>query len=202
MEMTQATRALGAVTQRLGIPVELPFRNFTTVETLAPLRRHLDEAKADAGLQIREDLIANLRDPAAIREHLARLQRIGIDQSDPPLAIGTAKELVESTAKTVLHNHVEHLLLECRVIGLTVIVGAGSVAWLPPSLKDQPGFAWLGYIGHSDQRDEFAKVGALPKEARAGLDTIAPRQWLSSDHHGERLMLARTRRPEPGARAA
>jgi hypothetical protein len=104
MEVTQAIRTLGAVTQRLGIPVELPFRNFTTVEALAPLSRHLDEAKANAGLQIREDLIANLRDPAAIREHLARLQRIGIDQSDPPLAIGTAKELVESTAKTVLQE--------------------------------------------------------------------------------------------------
>jgi hypothetical protein len=52
------------------------------------------------GPQIAEILIANLRDPAAIREHLARLQRALND--DPPLAIGTAKELVESTAKTVL----------------------------------------------------------------------------------------------------
>ena len=103
-EMTQAARTLRAVTQRLGIPIELPFRDSTTVETLASLRRHLDEAKANAGLQIREDLITNLRDPAAIREHLARLQRIGIDQSDPALAIGTAKELVENTAKTVLQE--------------------------------------------------------------------------------------------------
>ena len=54
--------------------------------------------------QIAEDLIANLRDPAAIREHLTRLQRLGVAQSDPPLAIGTAKELIESTAKTVLQE--------------------------------------------------------------------------------------------------
>ena len=69
-----------------------------------PLRKHLDEARANAGLQIREDLIANLRDPAAIREHQpgfivsASISRI------LPLAIGTAKELVESTAKTVLQE--------------------------------------------------------------------------------------------------
>ncbi len=78
------------------------------------------------------------------------------------------------------------------MIGLTVIVGAGSVAWLPPSLKNQPGFAWLGFVAHSDQRYEFAKVGALPARPGPGFGTIAPRQWLYTDHHGERLMLART----------
>jgi hypothetical protein len=70
------------------------------VDLFAPLRGRLADLRRRSGLDIREDLIANLRDPAAIREHLGRLQRIA--QFDPPLAIGTAKELVESTAKTVL----------------------------------------------------------------------------------------------------
>ncbi|MDT3441639.1 hypothetical protein [Pseudofrankia sp. BMG5.37] len=38
--------------------------------------------------------------PSAIREHLDRIQRPVID--DPALAIGSAKELIESTAKVVL----------------------------------------------------------------------------------------------------
>jgi hypothetical protein len=128
------------------------------------------------------------------KEQMRRiLDQLGTE-GETILVIDDARKLTDRQAPGLgLGNVVEHLLLECRVIGLTVIVGAGSVAWLPPSLKDQPGFAWLGYTGHPDQRDEFAKVGALPKEARPVLDTIAPRQWLYSDHHGEHLMLARTR---------
>jgi hypothetical protein len=53
-----------------------------------------------AGPTIEEEFIANLRNPVAIREQLARLSSIA--QSDPPAAIGTAKDLIESTAKTVL----------------------------------------------------------------------------------------------------
>ena len=120
-------RALEAVTWRLGVPIKLPFRNFTTFrsywiregasghggwqarrdivdELLDPIREQLTELRRGGHPQIAEDLIANLRDPAAIREHLARLQRLGVAQSDPPLAIGTAKELIESTAKTVLQE--------------------------------------------------------------------------------------------------
>jgi hypothetical protein len=63
-------------------------------------RTHLAEIETYAGSKIAEEAIANLRDATAIREHLARLQRSA--HNDPPLAIGTAKELVESTAKTVL----------------------------------------------------------------------------------------------------
>jgi hypothetical protein len=122
-EMSEISRTFETVTDRLGMPASLPFRNFTTLDTysgrspssksvkmqayrefvidlFASLRRQLADLRRRSGLEIREDLIANLRDPAAIREHLGRLQRTA--QSDPPLAIGTAKELVESTAKTVL----------------------------------------------------------------------------------------------------
>jgi hypothetical protein len=122
-QLTLAIRALEALTRRLGMPLTLPFRNFTSFRThwirqgasghggwqarrdlvdelLQPTRDQLAAFEANADPRINEGLIAQLRDPAAIREHLARLQRIA--EPDPPLAIGTAKELIESTAKTVL----------------------------------------------------------------------------------------------------
>ena len=124
-EVTEASRTLEAVTKRLGIPEDLSFRNFTTLDVYAsrfsssrttsmqsyrqsvldffkPLRSQLAEMEGRGDLEIKERQYANLRDPAAIRELLTRLQRTA--QSDPPLAIGTAKELVESTAKAVLQE--------------------------------------------------------------------------------------------------
>jgi hypothetical protein len=44
--------------------------------------------------------LANLKEPAAILEQLERIRRAMDD--DPPLAVGSAKEVVESTAKVVL----------------------------------------------------------------------------------------------------
>jgi hypothetical protein len=120
-QIALAIRALEAVTGRLGIALRLPFRNFTTFRTywlrndgygswqarrdivdglLDPCRAGLAEFEMRAGPKITEEAIANLRDATAIREHLVRLQRSA--HNDPPLAIGIAKELVESTAKTVL----------------------------------------------------------------------------------------------------
>lgn len=123
-EIAIAIRTLEAVTRRLGIPLELPFRDFTGFKTYWldhdcygswQARRDLLEDLFEstykeletlesrlAGPKIEEEFIASLRNPAAIREQLARLARIA--QSDPPLAIGTAKELIESTAKTVLET--------------------------------------------------------------------------------------------------
>jgi Abortive infection C-terminus len=114
-------RTLETVLGRLGIPLKLPFRNFTSFRTywlrndgygswqarrdivdglLEPCRVELTEFEMHAGPKITEEAISSLRDATAIREHLVRLQRSA--HNDPPLAIGTAKELVESTAKTVL----------------------------------------------------------------------------------------------------
>jgi hypothetical protein len=42
--------------------------------------------------------LSNLKDASAIREQLDRVQRAAVD--DPALAIGSAKELIESTAKS------------------------------------------------------------------------------------------------------
>ena len=116
-------RTLEAVTRRLGIPINLPFRSFSTfrsywvrrgasggggwdarrviiADLFDPARKRLENLASNVSPELDEQFIANLRDPAAIRENLKRLQ--GIVETDPPLAIGTAKELVESTAKTVL----------------------------------------------------------------------------------------------------
>jgi hypothetical protein len=46
------------------------------------------------------DELGKLRDPVAIADQLTRI-RTGLD-ADPALAIGSAEELIESTAKTVL----------------------------------------------------------------------------------------------------
>jgi hypothetical protein len=51
---------------------------------------------------IAEHFLANLTDPVVIREHLERIGS-AVERDDPAQAIGSAKELIESTAKVVLH---------------------------------------------------------------------------------------------------
>ncbi len=55
------------------------------------------------GLTVRERALSAVKDPAAIRDHLDRISRALADD-DPAQAIGSAKELVESTAKLVLRT--------------------------------------------------------------------------------------------------
>jgi hypothetical protein len=132
----------------------------------------------------------------AAKDQIRRVLELLAAEGETTLIIDDARKITDRQAPGLnLGNLVELTMLECRVIGLTFIIGAGSVAYLPPSLKDQPGFAWLGYTGYAEQRDEFAKIGGLPREARGVLDMISPRQWLYADHHGEALMLARSPRP-------
>ncbi|WP_240519574.1 abortive infection family protein [Amycolatopsis antarctica] len=52
---------------------------------------------------VADQLLSNLTDPAVIQDHLNRIVH-AIEHDDPALAIGSAKELVESTAKVVLHE--------------------------------------------------------------------------------------------------
>jgi len=52
---------------------------------------------------VRECSLSAVDDPAAIREHLDRISRT-LAEDDPRLAIGSAKELIESTAKLVLRS--------------------------------------------------------------------------------------------------
>lgn len=55
------------------------------------------------GVRVRVGLLDNLNNPDVIREHLRRIERALADQ-DASQAIGSAKELVESTAKLVLRS--------------------------------------------------------------------------------------------------
>jgi hypothetical protein len=48
-------------------------------------------------------LLANLTDSTVILEHLARIAA-AVERDDPAQAIGSAKELIESTAKLVLRE--------------------------------------------------------------------------------------------------
>ncbi|MGT6257493.1 hypothetical protein ACRW5P_27915, partial [Escherichia coli] len=49
---------------------------------------------------LRDGALADLADPSAIREGLQRISR-ALQDGDPAQAIGSAKELIESTAKVV-----------------------------------------------------------------------------------------------------
>ncbi len=97
------TRALRAVERLVdGVPSDLGIR----FRFLSSLRRDgyvLDEDTGHLlpiGPQLPETALNVLKDPSAIREHLDRIQRAAGD--DPALAIGSAKDLIESTAKVVL----------------------------------------------------------------------------------------------------
>ena len=57
-------------------------------------------AAGGSGPKVTEEALSALDDPGAIRDHLDRIER-SLDD-DPRLAVGSAKELVESTAKLVL----------------------------------------------------------------------------------------------------
>ena len=57
-------------------------------------------AAGGSGPKVTDEALSALDDPGAIRDHLNRIER-NLDD-DPRLAVGSAKELVESTAKLVL----------------------------------------------------------------------------------------------------
>ncbi|WP_228709161.1 abortive infection family protein [Amycolatopsis keratiniphila] len=117
-----AIRTLETVTARAGVPLEVPFRDFTRFrnywsrngahgswqarrdildELFEPARAKLAQVEArplDARLPA--ESLKDLKDPSAILEHLQRIQRAIV--TDPAQVIGSAKELIESTAKVVL----------------------------------------------------------------------------------------------------
>jgi hypothetical protein len=107
---------------RAGVPLQVPFRDFTRFRSywlkngchnswqarrdileklFEPTRAKLVQTEArplDARLPA--ESLADLKDASAILEHLQRIQRAIV--TDPAQVIGSAKELIESTAKVVL----------------------------------------------------------------------------------------------------
>lgn len=85
----------------------------STTSNLAGVRRSLERdgysfvdgriTGGPATATVREGSLSAVEDPAAIREHLDRISRALADD-DPRQAIGSAKELIESTAKLVLRT--------------------------------------------------------------------------------------------------
>lgn len=61
---------------------------------------------------VSRQLLSSITEPAVIEEHLDRISH-AVLQNDPALAIGSAKELVESTAKVVLRETGEPFSDDC-----------------------------------------------------------------------------------------
>lgn len=117
-----AIRTLETVTTRVGVALQVPFRDFTRFrnywvrngahgswqarrdildELFEPVRSGLVQIESrplDARLPTKS--LADLKDPSAILEHLQRIQCAIV--TDPAQVIGSAKELIESTAKVVV----------------------------------------------------------------------------------------------------
>jgi hypothetical protein len=85
--------------------------NLTTITERSQLEPWLREHDArlhaelfgTVGVTVDDEDLASLTDPGAITEHLTRLRAID-SAADPALAIGTAKDLIESTVKVVLND--------------------------------------------------------------------------------------------------
>jgi hypothetical protein len=115
-------RALHATGARVGVTISVPFRDFSGFRSywgrndghgswqarrdmidgfFADAFEKLEDLEARGGTpEISSASLANLRDPAAIIDNLNRIRRaISVD---PAQAVGSAKELIESTAKVVL----------------------------------------------------------------------------------------------------
>jgi hypothetical protein len=123
-EARVALRALRATCSRLGVPVSVPWQDFTSFRSYWmahdgygswAVRREMVGSALDPVLarlyQLQEQVPAGnvvtpalnaLADAAVINEHLRRLMT-SVD-SDPRLAVSVAKDLVESTAKLVLRE--------------------------------------------------------------------------------------------------
>jgi hypothetical protein len=127
-EVGLAIRALRAILARLGVGLELPFRDYTTfrtywnangaygswqarrdmvVEYTEPVLARLFalQDRVDSASSIVEPALCALPDAASIRDNLRRLDS-NVD-ADPRLAVSVAKDLVESTAKLVLRERGE-----------------------------------------------------------------------------------------------
>lgn len=124
LDVRLALRALRAMGGRLGVPVDVPWQDFSGFRAYwlahdgygswAARRRMVGEAfdpmlariyqlqdQVPAGTVVVPALSA-LTDPAAITENLKRLAAC-VD-TDPRLAVSVAKDLVESTAKLILNE--------------------------------------------------------------------------------------------------
>lgn len=152
-----------------------------------------DEGKITGGPRVVDEvLLSGLTDPGVIHQHLDRISR-AVQSDDPAQAIGSAKELIESTAKLVLRERglpvpsaddlpqlvkaaQEALLIHAKqVIGgpdrapsvRRILSSAGGVAIGVAELRNA-GFG----TGHGQ---DAVRVGLGPRHARLAVN--AARLW-------------------------
>jgi hypothetical protein len=80
-----------------------------------------------------------------------------------------------------LGSTVENLILEGRVLGVSLIMGAQSTAWAVSALKDQPAALFIGQCTGQDQAMALAKIAGYGRELAATIGRIEARTWLYRD---------------------
>lgn len=128
------------------------------------------------GPRLQHVSLASLKDPSAIREQLTRIQRAIID--DPALAVGSAKELIESTAKVVLTERGQQVD-ETADLPALIRAAQQSIGLHPSSITPGPDGSdavkkILGSvsgiaIGLAELRNRGYGTGHGPAVARVGL---------------------------------
>ncbi|WP_083502542.1 abortive infection family protein [Sphaerimonospora mesophila] len=128
------------------------------------------------GVGIRPGALANLTDATAINDGLQRIRRAE-QHDDPALVIGAAKELIESTAKLVLHERGHTVDLRADVQDL--IRAAQKALLLQPTKATGPdgtdavkkilGSASAIAVGVAELRNRGYGTGHGPVGARHGL---------------------------------
>lgn len=140
----------------------------------------VDEATgqiSSLGPALEIESLAKVTDPSAIREQMDRIRRAAND--DPALAIGTAKELIESTAKVILlelGHHVDNkadlpeLARAAQLaLGLHPSAGAGSGPDTSEGIKRILGAVTTIANGLAELRNRGHGTGHGPATARVGL---------------------------------
>jgi hypothetical protein len=97
------------------------------------------------------------------------------------IVIDESRQIVEQKQLN-LGSQLEKIILLGRGFGLTVWLGAQSLAWTVPSIRDQPGIMLIGSV--PQQASEVAKMLGYGREIVPNLQKIQPRQFLYADEQG------------------
>jgi hypothetical protein len=147
----------------------------------------IDEGKIVGRPVLNASLLNALRDPAAIHEHLDRITA-ALDRDDPAQAIGSAKELIESTAKLVLRERGQNIDDKTELPQL-IYRAQDALDIHPGSITDGPdgseavkkilGGATTVANGIGDLRNKYG-TGHRPDARRAGLGARHARLALNA----------------------
>jgi hypothetical protein len=97
------------------------------------------------------------------------------------VVIDESRQIVEKEQLN-LGSQLEKIILLGRGLGLSVWLGAQSLAWTVPSIRDQPGMFLIGSV--PQQASEIAKMLGYGRDIIPVLQKVRPRQFLYSDEQG------------------